>query len=95
MTEREEKIIQIVCDQLCKVEKCEACPLESFFEAENERTKEKLAGYAVGYADGLHDGNPFIMIAESAHRLVESLAETLTKPEVLQAIAEAKNKEVK
>ena len=41
MTEREEKIIQIVCDQLCKIEKCEACPLESFFDEENKRTEEK------------------------------------------------------
>lgn len=43
MTGRDQKIIQIVCDQLCKVEKCEACPLESFLEKDKEKKRKEVA----------------------------------------------------
>ena len=38
-------------------------------------------GYIAGYKQGLHDGNPFIAIAEAATKAVNSLAESFADPE--------------
>lgn len=39
-----------------------------------ELTEEaKALGYAKGYIDGIHDGNPFTLIVESLKRFVDSL----------------------
>lgn len=51
-------------------------------------------GYNAGYKQGLHDGNPFIAIAETATKAVNSLVKTFADPEfqkVLREYSEKKN----
>lgn len=50
----------------------------------------KRAGYAEGYAQGLHDGNPFILIGETMSKMANNLRETINDPKLLQALSEAK-----
>lgn len=47
----------------------------------------KAAGYAEGYMKGLHDGNPFVAIAEAASNIIKKI----TDPEFVEAYKEAKN----
>lgn len=42
-------------------------------------------GYIAGYKEGLHDGNPFIAIAEAATKCVNSLAESFADPKFQEA----------
>lgn len=50
----------------------------------------KAAGYAEGYKQGLHDGNPFIKIAEAAHEMAKTITDRITDPEFIEACKEAK-----
>ena len=50
----------------------------------------KQAGYYKGYAEGLHDGNPFIMFAEAVGKVANTIAENY--PEIL-ALAERKEEQ--
>lgn len=50
----------------------------------------KAAGYAEGYKQGLHDGNPFIKIAEAAHEMVKTISDRMTDPEFIEACKEEK-----
>lgn len=50
----------------------------------------KTDGYALGYAQGLHDGNPFIKMAEAIADVVNRISDSLNNPEVLKALEEAK-----
>ena len=50
----------------------------------------KADGYVLGYTQGLHDGNPFIMIAEAAADFANKIADTFTDPEVLKALEKVK-----
>ncbi len=52
----------------------------------------KAEGYALGYAQGLHDGNPFVAIAEGAKKMLEDLSRTINDPEFLKTLEEANNK---
>ena len=45
----------------------------------------KKVGYLEGYAKGVHDGNPFNRILET----VQEMVKTLTKPEIIEAMAKA------
>lgn len=45
-------------------------------------------GYNAGYKQGLHDGNPFIAIAEAATKVVNSLAESFADPAFQEACRE-------
>lgn len=49
----------------------------------------KQVGYSEGYVKGLYDGNPFNHMMDA----IRSMAENLTKPEVLKMLIEAKNAE--
>lgn len=50
----------------------------------------KATGFMEGYSQGLHDGNPFIIIAEAAERTVKSISEHLSDPEFIKALEEAR-----
>ncbi len=50
----------------------------------------KADGYVLGYAQGLHDGNPFIRIAEAAADVAKKINDSLTDPEMLKALEKAK-----
>ena len=52
----------------------------------------KKIGYAVGYAEGLHDGNPFIAIGEAIADCVNYLGDFITKPEMIEYLKEEKEK---
>lgn len=49
----------------------------------------KQCGYTEGYAQGLHDGNPFITLAESFAKCVATLGEMITDPEFIEYAKEA------
>lgn len=53
----------------------------------------KQAGYADGYKQGLHDGNPFIAIAECVSKVCADLAERANDPEFIEAIKKAQKSE--
>jgi hypothetical protein len=42
-------------------------------------------GYNAGYKQGLHDGNPFIAIAEAATKVTNSLVKTFADPAFQEA----------
>lgn len=46
----------------------------------------KADGYAAGYSQGMHDGNPFILIAESLGRALDAIT---TDPDIIKALKEA------
>ena len=46
----------------------------------------KADGYAAGYSQGMHDGNPFVLIAETLGRAIDAIT---TDPDVLKALKEA------
>ena len=50
----------------------------------------KSTGYAEGYKQGLHDGNPFIKIAEAASEMAKTISDKITDPEFIEACKEAK-----
>ena len=41
-------------------------------------------GYIEGYKDGLHDGNPFISLAEGLNKAIGVISEKLTDPEFIE-----------
>ena len=41
-------------------------------------------GYIEGYKDGLHDGNPFISLAEGINKAIGVISERLTDPEFIE-----------
>lgn len=49
----------------------------------------KQEGYLKGYQQGLHDGNPFIIMAETLSRAVSAIADSLTDPAFIEACKEA------
>lgn len=49
----------------------------------------KSAGYLEGYSQGLHDGNPFIALAEALSSALRCVAELANDPEIQKAIKEA------
>ncbi len=51
------------------------------------------AGYNEGYIQGLHDGNPFTLIAEAAAELGRSMVEALKDPDVVKALADSQQAE--
>lgn len=51
----------------------------------------KAAGYKDGYTKGLHDGNPFILIAETFADIVNQIT---SNPELLEAALKAKADEI-
>ena len=51
----------------------------------------KEAGYKDGYIKGLHDGNPFILIAETFADIVNQIT---SNPELLEAALKAKADEI-
>lgn len=50
----------------------------------------KAAGYVDGYAQGLHDGNPFNALIEGLNKMVKTVSETVNSPEFIQMVKEAK-----
>lgn len=46
----------------------------------------KADGYAAGYSQGMHDGNPFVLLGEALGRAVDKLT---TDPDVVKALKEA------
>ena len=50
----------------------------------------KAAGYTEGYMKGLHDGNPFIKIAEAASEMAKTIIDRITDSEFIEACKEAK-----
>ena len=53
-------------------------------------------GYIDGYKDGLHDGNPFISLAEGINKAIGAISEKLSDPEFieyLQSLKEAEEEE--
>lgn len=51
------------------------------------------AGYAEGYKNGLHDGNPFITLAESLSKVLNTVADQMNDPEFVKMCIEAKRLE--
>lgn len=49
----------------------------------------KQCGYTEGYVQGLHDGNPFITLAESVGKVVTTLGEIITDPMFIEYAKEA------
>lgn len=49
----------------------------------------KRDGYLEGYKQGLHDGNPFIAIAESISKIMANVSDKLKDPDVIQALMNA------
>ena len=49
----------------------------------------KEQGYKEGYEKGLHDGNPFIAIAEAAAKVANTLNDCLNDPAFFEACVEA------
>ena len=56
----------------------------------SEYKRGKAVGYAEGYKQGLHDGNPFIKIAEAASDMVTVISNRLSDPEFLEMLKKAK-----
>lgn len=56
----------------------------------------KQEGYLEGYAQGLHDGNPFVMFAESFAKVTDNLVNCLNNMslEERQALMNSCNSEV-
>lgn len=50
----------------------------------------KAVGYAEGYAQGLHDGNPINRIAEALQEMVKRVSDILNNPELTEALVEAR-----
>ena len=50
----------------------------------------KKAGYIQGYVQGLHDGNPFIKIADAAANMAKFIADRMNDPTFIEALKEAK-----
>lgn len=48
-----------------------------------------VEGFAEGYTKGLHDGNPFIKIAEAVSDAMENITEFARSPEFLAIIEKA------
>lgn len=46
----------------------------------------KADGYAAGYSQGMHDGNPFVLLTESLGRAIDAFT---TDPDVVKALKEA------
>lgn len=55
----------------------------------------KQEGYLIGYQQGLHDGNPFILLAESVTKAISAMADTLTDPAFIEACKEAQEEQKK
>lgn len=53
----------------------------------------KQEGYMKGYQQGLHDGNPFILMAETLSKAVSAMADTLTDPAFIEACKEAQQEQ--
>lgn len=51
------------------------------------------AGYAEGYKKGLHDGNPFITLAESLSKVLNTVADQMNDSEFVKMCIEAKRLE--
>lgn len=49
----------------------------------------KAQGYREGYEQGLHDGNPFIAIAEAAARVANTISDLMKDPAFVEACVEA------
>lgn len=49
----------------------------------------KEQGYKEGYEKGLHDGNPFIAIAEAAAKVANTINDLLNDPDFIEACVEA------
>lgn len=63
-----------------------------------ERKAYKLgrqAGRAEGYAAGLHDGNPFITLAESFNKAINSISDKLSDPEFIEYLQTLKEESEK
>ena len=57
----------------------------------------RQVGREEGYADGLHDGNPFITLTEAINKAMNSISDKLSDPkfiEYLQSLKEAELSEV-
>ena len=50
----------------------------------------RAEGFADGYAQGLHDGNPFILMAESITDMARRVSKVLSNPELAEALAKAR-----
>lgn len=50
----------------------------------------KKAGYLEGYKQGLHDGNPFVTLAESINNVFCSLSDSLSDPDFVEALKKAR-----
>ena len=55
----------------------------------------KQEGYLKGYQQGLHDGNPFILLAESVTKAFSVMADTLTDPAFIEACKEVQEEQKK
>ena len=55
----------------------------------------KQEGYMEGYQQGLHDGNPFILMAETLSKAISSMADTITDPAFIEACKEAQEEQKK
>lgn len=53
----------------------------------------KLVGYADGYAKGLHDGNPFTLLAETMSEFMVRLSDMVTDPEFIELCKACKEQE--
>ena len=53
----------------------------------------RLVGRAEGYADGLHDGNPFIAIAELVTESISLISDKLQDPEFIEYLQSLKEAE--
>ena len=56
----------------------------------SEYKRGKAAGYAEGYKQGLHDGNPLIKIAEVASDMAKVISDRMSDPAFIEAIKKAK-----
>jgi len=55
----------------------------------------KREGYMEGYQQGLHDGNPFILMAETLSKAVSAVADVLTDPAFIEACKKAQEEQEK
>ena len=46
----------------------------------------KRDGYLEGYTQGLHDGNPFLLLSDAMARMATTLSETIKSPAFQQAL---------
>lgn len=55
----------------------------------------KQEGYLKGYQQGLHDGNPFIVIGETVGKMISASLDALSNPALIEAYKEAQEEQKK